>query len=114
MHLVELLAYFLSLNPSLILRISSLVRPISDSISSSRRVLAPWYHQHRLLELILLQFLLHALGQAVGVLFIAEPLLNLADLVVGAAHQRLDQQLPPRLVAVVPDRKSKRLNSSHE
>ncbi len=60
-------------------------------------------HQHRLLELVFLELCLHALGQAVGIFLVAEAGLDLADLVIRAAHECLDQQLAARLVALVPE-----------
>lgn len=60
-------------------------------------------HQDGLFELVFLQLRLHALAQAVVVLFIREGVLDAANLGVCPTHERLDQQLSARLVALVPE-----------
>lgn len=54
-------------------------------------------------ELVLLQLRLHALLQAVVVALVAEGVLDLDDVAAGAPHQALDEELPPRRVALVPE-----------
>lgn len=60
-------------------------------------------HQDGLFEFIFLELRLHALGQAVVVLLVRKGILDAADLLVCPAHERLDQQLSARLVALVPE-----------
>ncbi|KAL2125788.1 hypothetical protein VTI74DRAFT_2740 [Chaetomium olivicolor] len=58
---------------------------------------------HRLLELVLFQLRPHTPRQAIPILLIAKPVFYPPDLVVRSAHQGLDQQLPSRLVPVIPE-----------
>lgn len=51
--------------------------------------------EDRVAEFILFQFRLHAFFQAVVVPFVAEGILDLDDLAVGATHQTFDQQFSP-------------------
>lgn len=60
-------------------------------------------YQDGLFELVFLQLRLHALAQAVVVLLVREGILDAADLVVCSTHERLNQQLSARLVALVPE-----------
>lgn len=59
--------------------------------------------EDRVAEFILFQFRLHAFFQAVVIPFVAEGVLDLDDLAVGATHQALDQQFSARGIALVPE-----------
>jgi len=56
------------------------------------------HHQHSVPELVHLELLLHAPGQAIGVALVLEIVLDIPDLGVGAAHETLYQQFTPTAV----------------